>query len=201
MKRVAAVLGFLALAGSAAAVPGGWTVIGGIQVVHFFAGGAGVETIPSGASQLIIETWAGGGAGSRSTGAPEPNCGGSGASGGYARKTIALTSANWGQTLDWTVGASASASVVANDTLSTGVAIGGGAGGAGNSISAGVGAAPAGGDINTAGHPGVIGCGAAGGAPIPGLAGAGFGAGGASAPSGGFPGSAGYGGAVSFSYS
>jgi hypothetical protein len=59
------------------------------------------ETIPSGASQVVIEGWGPGGSGGRGYGQNGVGAGGGGGgAGGYFKKTIAgLTSADWNKTL------------------------------------------------------------------------------------------------------
>lgn len=65
---------------------------------------ATTNTIPSGSVQVAIESWAQGGTGgSGSTvirsGVPFPYGGGGGGAGGYFRKTLAISPANWGETI------------------------------------------------------------------------------------------------------
>lgn len=76
-------------------------------VTHTYnTAGSYTETIPTGASQVVIEVWGGSGAGGAGFG---PVCtgytGGGGASGSYSRSTYSLNSGNYGQTIAVAVGA------------------------------------------------------------------------------------------------
>lgn len=70
-------------------------------IKHTYAGVATTaETIPSGATQVVIEGWGGGGPGGVGFGANGVGAGGGGGgAGGYFKKTIALTSVDWNKTL------------------------------------------------------------------------------------------------------
>ena len=127
------------------------------------SGTAATETVPSGASRLVIEMWGGGGAGG--AGDPGTDPGGGGGGGGYCLKSIALTAANWGQTLTYSVGAGGVAggdggsSTVGNTTLSisfTMTAVGGEAGSVSYIGSQGFGGTAVGGDTNTSGEGGGV---------------------------------------------
>jgi hypothetical protein len=71
---------------------------------------SGSETIPAGASQVVIEDW---GAGAGGTAGQFTGCaaiaGESGSSGAYSKTILSLTSADWGKTLAYVVGAGGSA--------------------------------------------------------------------------------------------
>lgn len=170
-------------------------------------GTAATETIPSGYSQVIIETWgAGGGGGNGDAGTPAR--GGGGGSGGYVKKTYALTSANWGQTFTYSVGAGGSATPtnggntsVTNGTFptATSLAAGGGHYGIDGTISTtqGAGGTASGGDVNTPGNGGAA---TSGGAIAPNAITQTPGGGGAGGPFSGGPGQPGTNGRVQFSY-
>lgn len=142
-------------------------------VTNTYNSGSGTETIPTGASQLVIEVWQGGaGGGGDSYG----NVGGGGGAGAYAKKTLSLTSADYGKTFTYSVGAGGAGgtltgsggvggdSTVNNGTYATTVAIaavsgitasgGGPSTGAGSPGAGGAGGLIAGGDTNTAGGNG-----------------------------------------------
>jgi len=77
------------------------------SLLRIYTSGSGAtETIPVGATNVIIEVWGsgGGGAGQQGAGSLIHDGGGGGAA-GYCRTSKTLTSANWGQTLHYTVGA------------------------------------------------------------------------------------------------
>lgn len=115
------------------------------------------ETIPTGATMLVIELWGGGGAGGS---ASVSNDGGGGGSGGYVKKTFTLTSADWGKTFTYTIGPVVSAangtdSTLANNTFATSTSLtaGGGVKGAGGVTGTqGAGGTASGGDVNTTGN-------------------------------------------------
>jgi hypothetical protein len=120
-------------ASSAGALAGGnfnLSPIFGGQTDTYTTAGTHTETIPIGASQVVIECW---GASAGGSGGGTTFTGEGGASGGYSRTTQTLTSANWGQTYTVVIGAAG--------TLGTGrtTATTGNPGGAGgtSSISAG----------------------------------------------------------------
>jgi hypothetical protein len=123
---------------------------------------ATVVTVPNNASQVVIEGWGPGGYGGASAkNAGEGIGGGGGGAGGYFRKTLAVTSANWGQSfnvgntmadtgaLTMTAGSFAIPSMTANQ---------GGNGGAGSlnprGGKGGAGGTASGGDVNTQGGAG-----------------------------------------------
>ena len=70
-------------------------------IKHTYAGvSTTTETIPSGTSQVVIELWGAGGTGGAGTGTPDSgHGGGGGGAGGYCKKTLALTSTDWGKTM------------------------------------------------------------------------------------------------------
>ena len=123
---------------------------------------ATVVTVPNQASSVVIEGWGPGGyGGAGAANAGEGIGGGGGGAGGYFRKTIAVTSANWGQTFNVSSTAAntgaltvtAGTLAVPSMTASQGAAGGpgsanrrGGVGGAGGTAS--------GGDVNTTGGAG-----------------------------------------------
>lgn len=132
--------------------------------------GAGTETIPSGASQVVIECW-GAGAGGGGDNSGHTHNGGGGGSGGYVKKTHALTSADWGKTFTYAVGGygvygnsgvngtNGSPTTAANGTYSTATSLSAGGGnggvhaGVGGDGLQGTGGTASGGDVNTAGNP------------------------------------------------
>lgn len=155
---------------TAGATPISWGLPGtaGIQVTHIYTSGIGAtETIPNGASQVVIEDCGAGGGGGTNNGAG----GAGGGSGGYVLKTLSLTSANWGQTFTYTIapgaaggsspgnnpGSSAGTTAVANVTFPTtvGLLAGGGAAGLAAGGSPGSGGTASGGDTNTPGNTGI----------------------------------------------
>jgi hypothetical protein len=134
--------------------------------------GSGTETIPTGASQVVITVWGAGGGGGRSgTNICTNNNGGGGGSGAYVKKTLSISSSNWGQTLSYLVatrgaagitsapnGGAGGTSTVSNGTFTTSVSLsagGGGGGASGNSTgNQGSGGTASGGDTNTNGNGG-----------------------------------------------
>lgn len=169
-----------------------------------------VVTIPNDTSQVVIEGWGGGATGGSAFGAPcAGKGGGGGGAGGYFRKTIALTSANWGKTLNVSATGAGVTLTVASGTfaLSTltahvgtvgvnGSTLGPGAGGAGGTAT--------GGDVNTtggAGGHGALSTGGGGGAPVTGVHGGPYGQGGLGASVGGFSGNPGQAAGAVFDFS
>lgn len=154
------------------------------------------ETIPTGASQVIIEVYGSGGGGSGTVG------GGGGGASGYSRKTLALTSTDWGKTFTCTLfnvpgaGTSGGSGTVVNGTYGTSVNMvaNGGTGGL-NGGTGGAGGTASGGTTNTTGASGINA--GAGGAATVGLNGLAQGAGGDGNGSGGV----GSGGFARFTYS
>ena len=142
---------------------------GGINVKNTYASGSsGNETIPKGASLVVIELWGGGGGGGRGSNLCVGNDGGGGGSGAYVKKTIPLSSASWGKTIAYLVGIGGSvgagpgtyggngqASTVSSGTftLST-LTAGGGGGASGGNLGPveGAGGTASGGDVNTSGN-------------------------------------------------
>jgi len=145
--------------------------LSGLSVTHTYTSGSGTETVPTGASQVVITAWGPGGSGN------SPSSGGNacgGGSGAYVQKTIAVTG---GQTMTYTVGAGGAAVVGGTVTANSGgnttvsgtvsggsvaVAAGGGAAAVSGASSVAGGTA-SGGNTNTAGNPGT----GAGGAGFP----------------------------------
>ena len=184
---------------------------GFVPVTHIRGPGSGVETIPVGATKLVIELGeAGAGGGSNPFSAPS-----GGGSGGLIRTAvIPLTSTNWGQTLNWSLafgalggapgsndGAAPAASSVSNGTfVATTVNLTASAPTGGKSIGfpGGLGGAVSGGAVNTPGNAGQTGnAGGNGGARIVGTY-VNSGAGGAGNE--GVPGGNGENGAAAFAY-
>lgn len=172
----------------------------------------GTETIPTGASSVVIKVYGPGGSGGISA-----TGGGGGGGGGYALKTLALTSSDWGKTFSVTVGNgrggrstvgagfTGNTSSVASGTYTLGASIVGNAGSGGGGFSGGAGGTGTGGDTNVTGSTGSAGygcicspiggdggssnsgefAGGTGGSPgVPGLAGGGGGAGGTNGTNG-----------------
>jgi len=131
-------------------------------VTRTYTTGSGTDTVPTGATQVVIEVTAGGGGGSLGS---ATNGGAGGGGGGYAIKTIAVTGGN---TLSYAVGAagalrtgSAGAGNPGSSSTVSGTVSGGsvsisstGGGGGGGSGIGGAGGGASGGDTNTAGNPG-----------------------------------------------
>lgn len=157
-----------------------------VNTVVFTNQAATSAIIPNGASQIVIEGWADGGAGGPGSGSIGQSAGGGGGggAGGYFIKTLSVTSAQWGHT----IAISSTLASIASLTVSSGTfslatltahrggngidASLGGAGGAGGTAS--------GGDGNTTGGAGTIGGathGGAGGVPVTGIHGGPYGAG------------------------
>lgn len=196
------------MSGAAAAVAIGGTNFTPITR-DYTAGIAASEVIPTGASQMIIGDWGGGAGGGHGTGSGcSIDNGGSGGGGAYCEQTYALTSADWGKTLTYTVAVAVGAdtdganTTVVNNTFATTVnhnAHGGGKG----TINEG----PGGGGLATGATTntnGAAGTGTAflpGGSGIIGLNGGQYGTGGnASGFGAGSPGGAGTVGHVTFKY-
>jgi hypothetical protein len=151
-------------------------------VTHIYSPGSGVETIPVGATKLTVELGqAGAGGGANAAAAPS-----GGGGGGLARTAvIPLTSANWGQTINWDLafgglGAPAgnnngdppAISNVSSGTFTTAVNLVASqpTGGASFGTPAGIGGTVSGGAVNTPGNNGQTGnAGGNGGAAISGI--------------------------------
>ena len=172
MKRAISLVVLLWATG-AQAVPVSWGLNafgnGGFSpVTHTYSGSnvGSTETIPTGATQVIIEACGPGGSGGSATGAV--NVGGAGGSGAYSKKTLSLSSGDWGKTFTLSTfvggagalnaaGNSSSATTVVNSTYGTSVSITANAGGAGAispTFIGGAGGTATGGDVNTAGNVG-----------------------------------------------
>lgn len=154
-----------------------------------------VETIPSGASQVVIEIWGGGGQGGAQYNIPTQvnNGGGGGGAGGYSKKTYSISSSNWGQTMDVSATTAATDVVVSSGTFSitTLTAHQGAIGGAAGPTDPGTGGAggtASGGSTNTSGGDGSDGDdndnGGDGGTPVSGTNAGPYGAGGGGLPNG-----------------
>ena len=175
--------------------------------LNIYTSGSGVETVPSGATNVVIEIWGGGGGGGNSS---KVLGGGGGGSGGYSKSSYSITGSN---TLNYSVGTggtggiggTASTVTSGTKTITSMTANGGGSGGR---PAPGSGGSATGGNlINTTGNSGEGGDStssiAAGGA---GITGSGtYGGGGVGGPSTegygtGFRGSPGENGAVVFYY-
>lgn len=155
----------------------------------YTSGTAQTETVPNGASQVVIDLWGPGGGGGGSDDVGSDGGGG----GGYCRKTISLVG---GGTFTWTVGAigtggprfdpgtAGGQTKVDNGTYGTTVTLraNGGDPGLRNGTSPGAGGTASGGDTNTSGTTGANGGAHSGG---DGGAGANGGAGGAGGIDGG----------------
>jgi hypothetical protein len=182
----------------------GWVRVSGVwqqffqsftgQVDDYTVAGSYTETIPPGASQVTIESWGSGagGQGGKVVGMADIQGSGGGA-GGYAKSIIALTSANWSQTMATVVGAAGvhgagnnglagngNNSSAASGTFTLTSVVGDGGGAAPSTTVGGTGGSATGGNSqNTAGGNGQPGnTTAAGGIPVNGVGGANAGAGG-----------------------
>lgn len=135
-------------------------------VTRTYDGTSGTETIPTGATQVVIEVWGGGGGGSGSD-TVTPAVGSGGGSGGYVRKTFTLVSGDAGKTFSYAAGATAAGgaldtvgsagnnSTCSNGTFGTSFSLSGSGGGGGDPITGqGLGGLASGGDVNTAGNGG-----------------------------------------------
>lgn len=174
---------------------------------------AAVDTVPSGYSQAVIEGWGEGGHGGAGYGTiPSENFwgGGGGSAGGYFRKTIAITSADWGKTIDISATNVAAATVVSSGTLSiptltANIGVAGGAASSGSGGTAGTpGGSASGGDVNTTGPSGTAGAfqsNGNGGAGTSGVYGGPYGGGGFGGVAGGSPGGSGQSAGVTIHYS
>lgn len=77
-------------------------------VLHSYTSGSGSDVIPTGASQVVIEVTGPGGIGAGGTYPTKPyESGGGGGGGGYAKSTYPITSAEWGKSIAYVVGTSA----------------------------------------------------------------------------------------------
>lgn len=126
----------------------------------------GTETIPTGASSVVIRVYGPGGSGGYSAGG-----GGGGGGGGFALKTLALTSSDWGKTFSVTVGNgrlgrstvgtgfTGNTSSVASGTYTLGASIVGNFGSGGGLFTGGAGGTGTGGDTNVTGDTGDNGAG------------------------------------------
>lgn len=73
---------------------------GSTNTVTILTPSSGTTAIPTNATQMVIEIWGAGGSG----GQVGSGTAGGGGGGGYAKRTLALSAGNWGQTLSYTVG-------------------------------------------------------------------------------------------------
>lgn len=149
-----------------------------VTVVRTYSSGSGLtETVPTGATSVIIEIWAGGGAGGRDA----ANVGGGGGGGSYSKKTISVIGGN---TMTYSVAASVlgrstdGLGNTGNQSTVTGTVAGGSVnmtalGGSGGDIltTAGSGGSASGGDINTSGGNGSLATGGTGAGPGGGIGG------------------------------
>jgi hypothetical protein len=190
---------------------------GSAGIVHTYGDNTGgTETVPSGSSTVVIEAYAGGGAGGIASGGATAGAGGS-----YGKKTLSVSG---GQTFVYGVGLHAPGLPLSDGSTGgnggpsatvdtgTGPAIAlhatGGAGGPGFSSSA-AGGTCTGGDTNTGGFSvtGGVGTGGAGGGPLGGAGGSPsnqgspFGGGGGAGQSSAYNSGAGGVGKVTFTYS
>ena len=123
---------------------------------------SGTQTIPTGASQVVITVYGPGGSGGLSSVG-----GGGGGGGGTAIKTIALTSTDWGKTLNYSAGNSRGGristagpglagnnSTVTSGTYTLAATIQGNSGAAGGTSTGGAGGTASGGDSNITGNSG-----------------------------------------------
>lgn len=178
---------------------------GFVPVLRIHASGSSTDTIPPGASNVVIELWAGGGTGFS---AGPSQGGGGGGSSGYSRSSIALTPSNWGQTINYAVGASDTDSSVSSGTFSlTTMTAHKGVGGSATQTTGGAGGTAVGGtQANTTGTAGsnqVGGVGGIAGAGTSGTVGGDgspYGAGGTGGDAPNAGGQSGQTGAVVFSY-
>lgn len=182
---------------------------GFVAVARTYDSGTGTDTIPTGASQVSIEIW---GAGNRGGNGDLgiPAVGGGSGSGGYSKKTFALTPSDWGLTFNYFIGAANGGnSTSSQNTFGTAFnlsALGGAAGQ--DAVSGGLqgaGGLASGGDVNTAGNGsgGVVRAGAGapnGGGDSAASMGTVPGGGGAGGNLAGGPGNAGANGRAKFSY-
>lgn len=182
-------------------------------VTNTYTSGSGNETVPTGATQLVLTVVGAGGSGGGSYtdfGSDIYNSGGGGGGAGYSTITRSVASGDWSTTIAYSVGTSGGVSSTTTGSLSAGaVSLTGGGGGNGTSANSGSGGAggaggsASGGSTNTSGSAGGNGSlssssgnpGGAGGAS--GGTAYGYGADGAAAP--GSPGSVG-GGVVIFAW-
>ena len=127
--------------------------------------GATASMIPNGATEAVIEGWGPGGTGGEGdsviiSGSSHPYGGGGGGGGGYLKKTIALTSADWGKTIaiSSTNGTSAATTISSGtfslSTLTANPGNGGFAAVGEDGGTGGTGGAASGGDVNTTGNSG-----------------------------------------------
>ena len=178
--------------------------------LNIYTSGSGVETVPSGATNVVIEIWGGGGGGGNSS---NTLGGGGGGSGGYSKSSYSITGGN---TLNYSVGTggtggngvSGTSSTVASGTKTITTMTANSGSGAAVGIPGSGGSASGGNLINTTGNSGQAGGSsgsiAYGGAGITSSSGT-YGGGGNGAPSSegmgtGYAGDVGSNGAVVFYY-
>ncbi len=113
-----------------------------VPLSHTYTTGSGSETVPSGATTAVIETWGGGGGGRFSLATGNAYGGGGGA---YCTATFSVAPADWGTTLAYFVGNGGAAKTTASNggagtfsqitgtlnSVSVGVLANGGGGGTG----------------------------------------------------------------------
>lgn len=94
---------------------------GGIPTTHQYTSGSGMETIPAGATTLVIEVWGGAGGGSNGWGSGSSSYGGSGGGApGYSKTSLSVTG-DAGKTFNYSVGAGGAANANgADSTVSAG---------------------------------------------------------------------------------
>lgn len=126
-------------------------------VTRNYDSGSGNDTIPSGASQVVISAWGAGGDGGLPNG---DQIGGGGGGGGQAIKTMAIGPSDWGGTLAYAaigVGSSSTSSgtvAAGSYSIAGNVGSNGGNASAGSPGSGGAGGSGSGGDTNTSGDNG-----------------------------------------------
>ena len=122
-------------------------------VTNTYNSGSGTETVPTGATQLVITAYGSGGDGA----AFDVSSGGGGGGGAYCVKTVSIVSGDYGVGLSWAVNAPGSngASSVTGTIAAGALAVSAGAGQNGglNNVG-GAGGTASGGDTNTNGDPG-----------------------------------------------
>lgn len=167
-------------------------------------GTSGSEPVPTNASSLTIKVAGSGGKGGNGWSGTDPGGGGGGGSGGFTSQIVAITSADWGRSISWSVGTggapagSAGSSTASGSLTNASISLTATGGSVGQSGVGGGGAGGAGG--TPGGGTGIFGGGgAAGGGGGGGNNGSGYGSGGAGGNAGGSqPGANGAAGAVIF---
>jgi hypothetical protein len=134
----------------------------GGQTDTYNTAGTFTETIPSGSSQVVMEVWGGSGFGGGGTYPTKPyTSGGGGGSGGYNKTTLAISSTDWGKTIDVVITLGAASTLTSGSkaitTMTSNAGTAGGGGVIGTPGAGGAAGSASGGATHSSGNAGVTG--------------------------------------------